>query len=446
MRRREPHWRPSSRSRLHALSMSTPRVLVLARNYPNNAFPTLGIWTQRFAEASSAIARPTVVAPVPYVPPFVPIASMQRFRSVERVRVVDGVTVHHPRIAVGPGHMLHALDARLAYPTLRKAIVALHRAEPFDLIHAHFIYPEGVIASRIGAELGIPVVSTEHAVWRPWLERHPSVRLQVERALPHIARVTAVSEALRNNIRSLIGDRVPVDVIPNVVDEEVFVAPRRDEQRDPNHLLFVGLIRRVKGLDVLVRALGQLLPEFPELHLSVAGGSFYRAYARDAAEVRSLVQSLGLQDRVHFLGEVAPEGVATLMRKSALLVVPSRREAFSLVTAEALASGTPVVATRCGGPEEIITSDTGEFADVDDPASLALAIRTALARSFDGLKLRRYAVERFGSAAAADRLGRLYARVLEPAGYQPALAESMAGSPGEGGRVQRESGLAGEAE
>lgn len=392
--------------------MRTPRVLVLARNYPNNAFPTLGLWTERLVTASSAVVQPTVVAPVPYAPPFVPLASVRRFRSVERVRTDAGITVYHPRVAAGPGQWLHALDAHLGYATLRNAIVALHRKQPFDLIHSHFIYPEGVIASRIGAELGIPVVSSEHAMWRPWLDRHPSVRRQVERALPRIARITAVSEALRSSIRELFGDAVPVDVIPNVVDERIFVPPHADEVRDPNHLLFVGLIRHVKGLDVLIRALGHLLPDFPDLRLSVAGGSFYRAYERDAAEVRSLVQALGLHDRVRFLGEVAPEGVATLMRRSALLVVPSRRETFSLVTAEALACGTPVVATRCGGPEEIITPNTGELADVDDAASLAIAIQSALARSFDRGGLRRYSVDRFGTAAAAQRLGVLYARVM----------------------------------
>jgi glycosyltransferase involved in cell wall biosynthesis len=233
----------------------------------------------------------------------------------------------------------------------------------------------------------------------------------VERALPRISRITAVSESLRSSIRELFGDAVPVDVIPNVVDEQIFVAPRADEARDSHHLLFVGLIRHVKGLDILIHALGHLLPEFPGLRLSVAGGAFYRAYERDAAEVRSLVQALGLQDRVAFLGEVSPTDVSALMRRSALLVVPSRRETFSLVTAEALACGTPVVATRCGGPEEILTPETGELADVNDAASLAIAIQTALGRSFDSAALRRYAVDRFGTAAAAERLGALYDRV-----------------------------------
>jgi teichuronic acid biosynthesis glycosyltransferase TuaC len=392
--------------------MRLPRVLVLARNFPNNSFPTLGLWTERLVSASTAVARPTVIAPVPYAPPFMPSAYFRRFRAIARSRTAGDVTVHHTRVPAGPGQLLHAFDARLALPVLRRKALALHRAEPFDLIHAHFIYPDGVIASRIGEDLGIPVVSSEHAMWRPWLDRHPAVRRQVDRAIPAIARITAVSDALRREIVDIVGDGVPVDLLPNVVDERTFDVARPGEDRDAGQLLFVGLIRNVKGLDVLVRSLGHLLPDHPDLHLSVAGGAFFRGYERDAAEVRRLVTDLGLQDRVRFLGDVRPDEVARLMRTSALLVVPSRRESFSLVTAEALASGTPVVATRCGGPEEIVTPETGVMADVDDPMSLARAIGEALGRSFDAASLRRQAVERFGSQAAVSRLGLLYTRVL----------------------------------
>jgi glycosyltransferase involved in cell wall biosynthesis len=387
-------------------------VLVLARNYPNNAFPTLGVWTQRLVAASTRVARPTVVAPVPYAPPLMPLARYRRFRTVTRQHIDDGVAVLHPRVPAGPGQLLHAFDARLGITAIRRAIEKLHREEPFELIHAHFIYPEGVMASRVGAELGIPVVTSEHAMWRPWLDRHLAVRRQVEKALPGIARITAVSEALRRSIAELFGESVPVDVIPNVVDEHVFRAPRPEESRDRDHLLFVGLIRHVKGLDVLVQALGHLLPDHPSLQLTVAGGAFYGAYERDADQVRELVTALGLKDRIDFLGEVAPDDVAMLMRRCGLLVVPSRRETFSLVTAEALASGLPVVATRCGGPEEIVTPETGELANVNDAGSLAVAIEKALSRKFDSQALRRYAVGRFGVDAAAERLGSLYDRVL----------------------------------
>jgi glycosyltransferase involved in cell wall biosynthesis len=70
-----------------------------------------------------------------------------------------------------------------------------------------------------------------------------------------------------------------------------------------------------------------------------------------------------------------------------------------------------VVATRCGGPEEILTPETGELADIDDPRGLATAIETALGRSYDRVRMRSEAVARFGTAAAAERLGRLYGQV-----------------------------------
>ena len=94
------------------------------------------------------------------------------------------------------------------------------------------------------------------------------------------------------------------------------------------------------------------------------------------------------------------------MRRSALLVVPSRRETFSLVTAEALASGTPVVATECGGPEEILTDDTGQLAQVNDRPRWRLPSRPALAaRSID----RRFGVMQSSGSESRlplERLGR----------------------------------------
>jgi len=121
-------------------------------------------------------------------------------------------------------------------------------------------------------------------------------------------------------------------------------------------------------------------------------------------------------------------------------VVPSRRETFSLVTAEALASGTPVVATRCGGPEEILTEETGQLTDVDDAAALAIAIESALNRSYDRTALRRYAVDRFGNGAAAERLGRLYERVTGLARSVGAPAAELSVE-----NVQRHDGLRGQA-
>ena len=83
-------------------SPSRPRVLVIARNYPNNVIPTLGLWTHRLVKAAASSADPVVIAPVPYAPPLRPIESFARFRRVLGERSQDGIEVHHPRVPYPP--------------------------------------------------------------------------------------------------------------------------------------------------------------------------------------------------------------------------------------------------------------------------------------------------------------------------------------------------------
>jgi teichuronic acid biosynthesis glycosyltransferase TuaC len=396
------------------------RVLILSRNYPNPALPTLGLWVARLAQVARGIADVTVVAPVPWTPPGMPAPRLRALRAVPRRREDGGIEIRHPRIPVGPGYWLHPLDARMQYPFVRRVAERLHRARPFDLIHAHFIYPDGVMAARLGRILSIPVMTTEHALWQPWLDDWPRVRRQVLAALGDIALVTAVSESVRKSIEAVAGDRVTTAVLPNVVDENVFRAPALEERYDPNQILFVGAVRHVKGLDVLVRAMARLAPKYPNLRLQVLGEAFYGQWRRDEAEVRRLTRELGLTERITFAGRTDPAEVAATMRSSAVLVVPARRESFSAVAIEALASGTPVVATRCGGPEEILTDDLGRLVPTEDPAALAAALEDVMhnRRRFDPARLRESAVRRFGLAATKTRLVSLYEAVL--AAHRPA--------------------------
>lgn len=405
-----------------------PRVLVVARNYPNPSFPTLGLWAERLVAVGSRIADCRVVAAVPWAPPVGP-AQSARFRSVPREEETPCGRVYHPRMFTLPGHYFHGWDARLQYTGLRRCVDRIRRSWPFDLIHAHLIYPDGVMAERLGRRYGVPVVTTEHALWQPWLEAWPSVRRQVLAAAPGIARVTSVSQAVDDSVRATTGEVFETSILHNVVDDSVFVAPGPDDVQDPDQILFVGAVRHVKGLDVLVRAMALLAEELPRLHLRVLGEAFYGQWRKDEQEVRGLCETLGVASRVEFAGRATAEEVARAMRSSAMLVVPARRESFSAVAVEALASGTPVVATRCGGPEEFISDDNGRLVPTEDPAALADAIRDVRASlaSFDRLALRRYAVDRFGADAIQRAMEEVYGHVLgktEPPGARDATLET----------------------
>lgn len=393
--------------------MDRIRVLHIARNYPNNVIPTMGLWTQRLVLAATRSTDPTVIAPVSYAPPLLP-ESFAKSRRVALQRREAGYDVFHPRVLLAPGYALHRFEAALMWPTVRRLADRLHEERRFELIHAHFIFPDGILAARLGRRYRIPVVTTEQAAWRPWLDDYPAVRAQVLRALPTIRLVLPVSAWLERNITDAVGRRVNTRILPNVVDEATFMPSEKEGFWDPDQILFVGLIRHVKGLDILVRAFAILARRRPTLRLLVVGGAYNRGYQRDEAEVHKLVGELGLDGGIRFAGQSSPAEVAAAMRSSALLIVPSRRETFSAVTAEAIASGTPVVATRCGGPEDIVTPENGRLVPPEDPEALAHAIDEMLhvRPNFDRWTLRNDMVARFGMEATAARLAAVYREVL----------------------------------
>jgi glycosyltransferase involved in cell wall biosynthesis len=212
-----------------------------------------------------------------------------------------------------------------------------------------------------------------------------------------------------------------VRVVPVGVDENVFeLGPRAGRRRD--QVLFVGLINFNKGIDLLLHAMARLVARGTQARLLLAGGAFYRNTRRQSDQIRPLVSTLGLERSVEFLGVQPPNEVARLMRESTVLVLPSRAESFGAVLVEALASGTPVVATRCGGPEDIVTDDVGLLVPSEDPDSLADALANVL-RNQDRYvpeALRADALARFSLPEVAARTMDQYLEVL--GGEAPAAA------------------------
>jgi glycosyltransferase involved in cell wall biosynthesis len=399
------------------LSSEKIRVLVLARNFPNPSFPTLGLWTKRMIDCTSGFAEPTVVAPLPWAPPLILEHWWGRYRAVPRLRTEiddDSYRVFHPRIPWPPGQLLDRYHASIALPFVERLARQLHSMAHFHLIHTHFIYPDGVIGALLGSRLRLPVVTTEGAAWFPWLTEAPAVRRRVLDVLDNISLFLPVSRWQQSNMEKLAPIAARCRIVPNVLDERVF-RPKAQQRWNPDRILFVGLIRRVKGLDILVRALPPLLAKRPRLKLAVVGGAFYRSYSRELSRIRALADALRVSGSIDFLGELDPTAVADAMRSSAVVVVPSRRETFSAVCVEAVAVGTPVVATRCGGPEEIVDQSTGFLVPPEDPGALALAIDHAIkARgNFHAETMHTSVAQRFGRNAVASLLRAAYQEALD---------------------------------
>lgn len=375
------------------------RILVISWNYPTPAAPQRGLWVERMCDAASAEADVQVIVPTPWTPPLIP--SLSRFRRVPRREQRGAVGVIFPRVPGSIEYLTHAYDARLALLFVRAAALRMHRENPFDLIHAHFIYPDGVVASRIGRDLGVPVMTSEHSFWTPWLEDNPSVGRQVNHALSGIQLVAPVSAFLETALASYAGSRIrALKVLPNVVDDAIFHPD--GGPRDPDELLFVGLIRRFKRVDILLRAVAEVRRHRPTIRLRILSANALSAYATDRREMNALIDELDLRSAVTIVEGADPPAVAEAMRRCTLVVVSStRRETFCSVAAEALACGTPLVTTRCGGPEEFVGTEDGVMVEPDDPAELAAGILAALERrrEFCEADISARMIDRFGRAA-----------------------------------------------
>jgi glycosyltransferase involved in cell wall biosynthesis len=373
-------------------------VLVLARSYPSPLFPELGLWTARPTSAIAQVCDVNVISPVPYFPPLPQRGRLReyaRFRQIPRSSSSGSVTVHWPRFVVGPGSSLYRFEARAYSLGVRRAAERIRAKRPVDLIHAHFIYPDGAAGAELARRWGVPLVVTEHAPWNGWLER-PGVRRPALAGARQASRVIAVSRYVRDSIASYTGDPEKIVVIPNGVDAESY-RPAAPGARKPDQILYVGVINFNKGIDVLLRAMKHILAARAGARLLLAGGNFYRNTRLQREALERMAVELGLGEAVSFLGHLPPADVARLMAESGVVVLPSRAESFGSVLIEALACGTPVVATRSGGPEDIVDDAFGTLVEKDDPDALAAAIVDVLERSenYDPDVIRELALSRF---------------------------------------------------
>jgi glycosyltransferase involved in cell wall biosynthesis len=290
----------------------------------------------------------------------------------------------HPRFFCIPRYFKW-LDGVLYAVCLVPFLRRLRRSFPFDIIDAHFAYPDGLAATIIGKIFRRPVVITlRGSIVR--LATYPLHRPQIRRALRAAKRVLAVSESLKQTAVALGVPAEKIRVIPNGVDTGRFFPMDRAEARrvldlpkDGRILLSVGGLNEGKGHHRIVAMLPSLLRRHPDLLHVIVGGGRRADSLRPVLE--RLVRDLGLQDHVLLAGERPHEQIPLWMGAADVFCLATRSEGWANVLLEALACGRPVVSTRVGGNGEIVTHPgLGALVPAGDDTALAEALDAALER------------------------------------------------------------------
>jgi glycosyltransferase involved in cell wall biosynthesis len=281
-------------------------------------------------------------------------------------------------VEVFGGEPLYAALPHRQFPALARinlglchALVTACRRQDWDIVHAHdWMVAPAALMARV--TLGKPVVASFHAdagatLVGPAEDR--ARRLEWEDELITVAtRIFACSGALQ---RALV-DRHPnaqVTHIPNGFWPHQFTAAATMPMPAAMRLLFVGRLVPYKGCQDVLYALQQLIKEWPGLELHIVGDGFNRS------SLEQLVRTLGLHDRIMFRGWLTGDELVRAYQCATMLVVPSHEEAFGLVALEAMAAGTPVIATTVGAfPELIEHGRTGLLVKPQHPSQLAQQI------------------------------------------------------------------------
>ncbi len=332
-----------------------------------------------------------VIAPIPYFPP-INISWRRKYSEIIRREVREGLDVYHPRYFMTPkvGMSLYGLKIFLSVlPTVKK----MQKTFNFDIVDAHYVYPDGLAAVLLGHYFKKPVVVSARGSDINQYMMFPIIKSLLNYTLKHSERVIAVCQALKEVIVNLGAPSEKIAVIPNGVDTDKFFPYSKEEARrrlnlspDKKILLSVGGLIPRKGFDLLMKAFKILFEEYKrkDLDLVIIGEGPLRN------ELEEMIYSLNLSKNTYLVGSVPHRNLYLWFNSADIFCLTSHREGWPNVIMESIACGTPVVATSVWGTPEIISNGIGVLAEKNEH-DIARRISMALENEWDREEIVNYA-------------------------------------------------------
>jgi D-inositol-3-phosphate glycosyltransferase len=310
---------------------------------------------------------------------------------------IDNGLGHRARVIHLPAGPEHPYDKHLVYdhlPEFVNGVLAQAEADGFryDVLHSHY-WLSGVVAQELRQRWGTPIVHMFHtlgkmknAVARRPEERETARRLTVEAEIVRLADVLVAATPAEQAQLVCLYDAAPARIrviSPGVDVERFYPIPAAYAKEhigmcpERRIILFVGRIEPLKGIDSLLRAIARVVDGWPELReglcVPVIGGEPDRIREDDEmVRLQELREELGIGDIVTFLGAKDQDMLQYYYSAAEMVVMPSDYESFGMVALEAMACGTPVIASDVGGLAFLVKHGrTGYRAPPHDPEALA---------------------------------------------------------------------------
>jgi teichuronic acid biosynthesis glycosyltransferase TuaC len=355
------------------------RTLTFTTLYPSETIPHHGIFVEQRLRhlLQGGEVETRVVAPVPWFP--FKHRSMGEYgllASIPRSENRHGIDIAHPRFPLIPkfGMSISPVLMALALRSVLKAINV--QVGGFDLIDAHYFYPDGVTAVLLGRWLNKPVVITARGTDINLIPEYAVPRKWILWAARHCAAMITVSDALRDRLIELGADAAKVQTLRNGVDLDLF---RPLDDRDGLRsklgmnrltLLSVGHLIERKGHHLIIKALAEL----PQASLVIAGTGELQQ------ELEHLAADVGVSDRVSFAGSLSHDELVEYYNAADALVLASSREGMANVILESIACGTPVIGTPIWGTPEVISESSAGVLTGDRSSEAIVAAVNELMR------------------------------------------------------------------
>lgn len=270
-----------------------------------------------------------------------------------------------------------------------------------DIIHAMVTLPAGYAACILGKKYNIPVVVTEHASYFKRFFEGKNKKYG-DYVLKN-ATFTTVSNYMKKEMKNYTNN---CEVLPNLVNTDIFLGKRKKIQ--DLRLVTVSALRQGKRIDDMIKAVKLLVEKDLNPKLTIVGDGFLKDYYENKCH------ELGMDRYVNFIGRKNKEEIAKILLENNIFVISSEKETFCIPGIEALASGMPVVSTKCLGPEEYITDKCGKLVDVGDIKGLADAINEVYTHleEYDVKELRKIA-DRYSRENVTKIAQKIYQKILK---------------------------------